>query len=390
MITFKPIIIQGGRRKDGTWPLYIRVTFKGTSRRLPTTLSCQDSDLTRGGKIKNATILQRGEELCAQMRGACSGLSPFELEGWTVDEVVKHIRRELSAKSFRLDLFEFAAPLLEEMNRHTRAGYGSALNALAAFLGERSLDVNDISKAFLLEFAQSVENEAAAARHLQKLRHLFEEAKGRYNDEDNGAIVIPRSPFSGLPKVRGLGRGQKALPLELLQKIIDAAPACVQEALALRVFLLSFTTMGANLSDLYDAKPFTGDVWIYRRHKTGTEARVRIEPEAQRLAALLGAGTSGDWWLPALHRYSTADVCTHHVNRWLREWAERSGEQVFTFYAGRKSWGTLGRRLGIEKATIDEGLAHVGDFALTDIYAERNWQLAWDANRRVLDLLEWS
>lgn len=61
----------------------------------------------------------------------------------------------------------------------------------------------------------------------------------------------------------------------------------------------------------------------------------------------------------------------------------------FTFYAARKSWGTLGRKLGIEKATIDEGLAHVGDFPLTDIYAKRNWQLAWDANRRVLDLFRW-
>lgn len=102
-----------------------------------------------------------------------------------------------------------------------------------------------------------------------------------------------------------------------------------------------------------------------------------------------GAGTSAEWWLPALHRYATADIATKNVNRKLAQWAEREGLPPFTFYAARKSWGTLGRKLGIEKATIDEGLAHVGDFPLTDIYAERNWQLAWDANRRVLDLFRW-
>lgn len=390
LLTFKPVILPSGRRRDGTWPLYIRVTFKGASRRVPTTIVCTADDLTRSGKIKNPTVLQRGQEFCAQLRGAVADVPPFTLETWTVDDVVDHIRRRLSERSFRLDLFQFAAPLLEDMNAHTRAGYGSALNAMEAFLGERSLDVNDISKALLRDFAAVQSSEAAAARHLKKLRHLYDEAKRRYNDEDSGRILIPRSPFADLPKVRSLGRGQKPQTPEALQLLIDAEPATVQEALALHVFLLSFVTMGANLADLYDARPFSGDVWIYHRHKTGTEARVRLEPEALQLSALLGAGTSRDWWLPALRRYSTSDVCTRYVNQHLRAWAERSGLEPFTFYAGRKSWGTLGRKLGIEKATIDEGLAHVGDFALTDIYAERNWSLAWEANRRVLDLLDWS
>lgn len=37
IVTFKLIVIN--RRKDGTWPVKIRVTFKGVSRRLPTTIA---------------------------------------------------------------------------------------------------------------------------------------------------------------------------------------------------------------------------------------------------------------------------------------------------------------------------------------------------------------
>lgn len=59
MITYKPIIIQGGRRRDGTYPVKIRVTFKGVVRRLPTTLVCTDSDITRSGRIKSAAVLER-------------------------------------------------------------------------------------------------------------------------------------------------------------------------------------------------------------------------------------------------------------------------------------------------------------------------------------------
>ena len=107
MITYKPIIIQGGRRKDGTWPVKIRVTFKGVSRRLPTTLVCTDADLTRGGKIKNATVLEKAGELIARMRATTADLSPFTLEAWTVDRVVEHIRTRLDAQDFRLDFIAF-------------------------------------------------------------------------------------------------------------------------------------------------------------------------------------------------------------------------------------------------------------------------------------------
>lgn len=389
LVTFKPIIVQGGRRRDGTWTVYIRVTFKGATRRIPTTLACTADDLTRTGKIKNATILDRGAELCASMREACADLPLFQLEDWTVNDVVAHIRKRLTSRNFSLDFFEFSVPIVGAMKLHTRATYCTALNALESFVGCRRLDVNDISKPFVQQFAASCNSEAIAARHLVKLRHLFNEAKKRYNDEDAGEIFIPRSPFADIPKPRPLGKAQKSQAVEVVQRIINAVPVKPQEALAFNAVLLSIATMGANLVDLYTARPFEGDVWIYNRHKTGMEARVRLEPEARAIAERLGAGTSSEWWVPALRRYSTPDVCTRFVNKYLREWQDREGIKHFTYYALRKSWGTWGRKLAIEKATIDEGLAHKGDWELTDIYAERNWELAWEANRRVLDLLDW-
>lgn len=388
MITYKPIIIPGGRRRDGTYPVKIRVTFKGVSRRLPTTLAVTDNDLTRSGKIKNATILERAGELIAQMRATTADLSPFTLEAWDVDRVVAHIRGQLSAQTFRLDFFSYADGLIADKIPHTRAYYETALNALARFLGERRLDVNDLTRPLLLEFTAWA-GDVKAPRHLAKLAYIHRCAREQFNDEDEGVIRIPRQPFRELPKIEPQGKGQRALTAEEMQAVIDAVPENEFEALALAAFLLSFCTAGANMADLYAQKSPVADVWAYRRAKTGVYVETALNPTAGTFAGMLGANDGTEWWLPELHRYGSADTSTHNANKWLRRIAERLGLEPFTFYAARKTWATQARRLGYDKGTIDDALAHVGSFKMADIYAEKNWQLTRKANEDVLALFSW-
>ena len=416
MITFKPIVIQGGRRRDGTWPVKIRVTFKGSTRRLPTTLVCTDSDLTRSGHIKNATVLQKAGELIARMRGACEGLLPFTLEEWDVDRVVAHIRAELTADSFRLDLFAFADDYLDCKKPQTRQAYMSALNALERFLGERSLDVNDITRSLLLDFVAFVDAEprmhwtadgfvpssaqkkvkgGAAGMYLMKLAHIFNAAKFRYNDEDSGRILIPRSPFDGLRKSYPPGHGSRPLSEAEVQALIDWVPESWIDRTARSAFLLSFVTMGANLADLWEARPVGGDTWRYNRKKTRdrradkAETRILLFEVFTRLLRDAGGESGGDWLVPSLHHWNNPNVATKEINKALHRWAEAQGIEPLTFGSARKSWGTIARGIGVEKATVDEALVHVGDFRVTDIYAQRNWALAWEANEKVLALFRW-
>ena len=417
MITYKPIIIPGGRRKDGTYPVKIRVTFKGVSRRLPTTLVCTDADLTRSGRIKNATILEKAGELISRMRATCDNLSPFTLEGWNVDQVVQHIRDTLTADSFRLDFFTFGREFIRGKAEGTRAGYTTALNALARFLGGNTLEINTITRTLLVEFQEWADSQPRAffnyhtgqyqdtkksttpggnsGRWLSRLAHIYQAAKVRFNDEDSGRIVIPRSPFDSIPRRRTLPQGQKALPVEVIQRLIDARPEVPQERTALAAFLVSLGTMGANLADLWQAPAFTGDSWRYNRSKTRdrrqdrAEVIVVIEPEIGPFIGALQNETGSPWWLPALHLWKSSRIADTMVNKYLRSWCEREGLEPFTFYAARHSFATLARRQGVEKATIDEALGHLGDYQVADIYAERNWRLAWEANRKVLELFRW-
>lgn len=388
MITYKPIIIPGGRRRDGTWPVKIRITFKGVSRRLPTTLVCTDADITRGGKIKNATVLEKANELITRMRATTTDLSPFTLDVWDVDQVVEHIRGRLSAQDFRLDFFSYADEVISGKIQHTKAYYQTALNALEKYIGRRTLDVNAITRKMLLGFAEEI-GEVRAARHLAKLAYIHRCAREQYNDEDAGVIRIPRQPFQNLPKIKPQGKGQKALTAEVFQQIIDTEPANEWERIALAAFFLSFCTAGANMADLYAQKKPVGEVWCYRRAKTGVYVETALHPVIDTFLNCLQDVRTSPWWLPALHRYGSADTATHNVNKWLKEIADRLGLEKFTFYAARKTWATQARRLGIEKATIDDALAHIGSFKMADIYAEKNWDLTQDANEKVIALFMW-
>lgn len=401
MVTFKAVCIASNRRKDNTIPVKIRVTFKGVSRRLPTTLIARPGDLTRTLHIKSPTITARAGELIARMQETLTDVSPFVLEGWDVDRVVAHIRARLSEESFRLDLFTWADSFLANKIPTTRRVYDAALNSLADYLGQRKLDINDITKRGICEWMAWSDSQTKrgstkeqkggqSIRNATRLAHIYKAAQQKYNDDDK--TLIPRNPFDGLYKKLPPPEGQKNLGQELIQKIINSQ-ARGMERIALDAFLLSFGTMGANMADLWAAKG-VGTTWVYRRQKTASrrqdraEMRVTIPKEMEKVLSRLKG--RGGWWLNVLHDNSTdKDNCTHKVNRALKGWAEREGIEPFTFYAARKTWASLARRAGVEKATIDECLCHIGDFPVADIYIERDWGLLNEANRKVLALFDW-
>jgi len=417
MITFKAIVIPGNRRKDGTFPVVIRVTFKGKSRRLATTLVCRSADLTRTHRIKDATILNKADALIGRMRDAVKDISPFDLEDRDVDWVVGKIKDSLSGEDFRLDFFDWADKYVMTKAETTRSAYTSALNAFARYLGRREIDINAVSRQMLLEFMEMVDNEprmhydrkagktipssvpkkiakGASSRHITKLEHIFNAARDRYNDEDADRILIPKQPFSKIPKVHPASIGERNLGEELMQKIISYQTDNRVMRTALDVFILSFGLMGANIADLYFAKPFTGQ-WVYNRAKTRERRadralmKVTIHPELEAVIGRLKG--EGGWWLNELHTFaSSKDFCTARVNRCLRQWCEEQGVESFTFYAARHTWATLARKAGIDKSTIDDCLAHIGDYKATDIYAEKAWDLIQEANKKVLDLFSWN
>ena len=395
MITFKPCVTY--RRKDGTYAVRIRVTFARKVRYLSTTLTAHPEQLTRSGKLRDGALIASADALVRQMREAVAELNPFALEGRDVDWVVAWLRQKMRGTDFRLDYFAFAEDFLAGKKGGTAACYRTALNAFARHLGRRELDINDITRPMVQGFIREAEgirtdrSEGANARHAGRLAAIFRAARDIYNDGDE--VKIPRTPFDGIDLRTPPAQGQKPLDIATIQRIISARPDDPRQAVALAAFVVSFGLMGANFADMWQAGKVSGSVWRYERAKTRDrrqdKARVEVDIDrrlAYHLSVLMGPGR---WWLPALHTKSDYSEDARDVNRHLRRWQLSEELPAFTFYAARHSFATIARGLGIEKATVDECLAHIGDFRIADIYAERNWERINEANRKVLDLFNW-
>ena len=62
---------------------------------------------------------------------------------------------------------------------------------------------------------------------------------------------------------------------------------------------------------------------------------------------------------------------------------------ALTLYCARHTWGTVARSAmcRIDKSVVHEALCHVdGSMRVTDIYAEKDWSVIWDANAKVVGL----
>lgn len=419
MITFKPIIISNNKRMDGSYPVKIRVYFKGKNRRLPTTLVCRPTDLTRSLKIKNPDILKKADVLIRKMRGFTDNLTLADLEKRDVDWVVNHIKDGMMGENFSLDFFEWAEKYILTKNLSTRKAYERALNALERFLGERQLDINDINKMMLLDFMEFIDKEpkmhydrklkksvetekekvakASSSLHLMKLQHIFNAAKDRYNDEDSDNIRIPKSPFDSIRKVfPSGGKGQKALDRKIIQRMIVAQTDDASVRVALDAFLVSFALMGANLADLYLATPIAGKEWVYNRQKTAerredkAEMRVMIPPQIEGCIRRLQEGGDGEWWLPELHRIGEKKhTCNAKINDYLRRWQNKAGVEDFTFYAARHSWATIARSLGVDLASVNDCLCHKDNLEMGRRYAPLTWEQKNEINMKVVESFVW-
>ena len=418
LIKMRPAVYANHRRKDGSYPVKVVIYFNGKERKLATHIVAEAKDLTRSLHLKQGEALNAVQDLIIDMRAACMDIPYFDLEYQDVDFVVNHIKNKLAKRSFRLDFFQFAHEYIMDKKESTRAQYKQSIDAFARFLKKNEIDINAITKAMVVQFVDHLNNEpkmfrnyatgqieatekkkakgAQAAKHVMKLASIYKAAKRKYNDEDSDQVLIPRSPFEGHNLGAPQHQGQKPLTEDIMQRLISAQPENAKVRSSIDVAVVSFALMGTNLADLYEAKIPKDGVFVYNRKKTrdrradNAEMRINIPecilPRIERLQSARAKGV----WLGRLRELSTPGRISLAVNEGLAKWCEDEGIERFTFYAVRKAWATIARgKAGVEKALVDEGLAHVGDYRMTDIYAERPWEKINEANKRVLELFKW-
>jgi len=421
MATFIPEI--QNKRKDGTYNVRIRITHNREIRRISTHLYVTDADLTRGGKIKNEQIKEVCNALVKKCRDTCNRFDST-IASAPIDALVEEIKIAIEGrKTFSLDFFEFARKKISSMNEGTANSYRIMLNSLRRFTQREHLDISEINSSFLdgfLNFLKQEPNQQgnnrkekkgslkpkkgrALSAYLSCIRAIHNSAKLEYNDEERGIIRIPNTPFKYFKIPPQQATRKRALSIEDIQKIIDIPyqPEIIggrwsRFNLAKDCFLLSFALVGMNSVDMFLSEPQKKGIIKYNRTKTKTrrsdeaEMQVRIEGCIKLLIDKYSDPLKQRLFRFYKH-YSDSQGFNKAINKGLKQIGEIIGVEDLEFYAARHSWATIARSNGIDKYTIHEALNHSdSEMKVTDIYIDKDWSVIWDANKKVLELFDWS
>lgn len=429
MATFKVVVLPHQKKEDGTYNVKIRVTQNRKTKYIKTSQYVTSSDISRKKdkgvekiKIKNQAIIDLMDELVLSFRRKLVEAGP-DVESWDVGRVVEYLSSE-PRSTFRLDIIEYGRKYANSIERMGRVGtakqYRIAMNALERFAGP-GLDVNNITVSFLKAYERHLIEEPsykgtrtgdsvatkspkggrAVSLYMSRLKFIFNQAKLEYNDEELGRINIPLSPFDRYKILPVNVSKHRTLTVDQIQMIIDLPYKVTGKAehslfnVAKDVFVLSFGLMGMNTADMYELCTYSNGVIVYERRKTKTRRtdkalmKVRVESELlplfEKYKGLASVFSFRD-------RYKDADIFNKMVNKGLKEIGEAIGVPDLNFYYARHSMASIcANRLGIDIARVDEMLNHSDPkMSLARVYIEKDFKPLWEANRKLIDLFDWS
>ncbi|MCL2413476.1 MAG: site-specific integrase [Bacteroidales bacterium] len=416
MPTFKSIVEPHYKRKDGTYNIKIRVIHHDNKKTyISTPWYVTKQDLRGNFEIKTTFYKDLVEDKIREYRKICDKIP--SIESLSLAELVNKLKNYQDENSFRLNFIEYLTSENETLKKQGRKGVAdlrqTTANSLELFVGSKSLDVNKLTSKFLQDYIDSLKGENGEVTRKCSLypgliRKALNDLRAKYNDVENGIVRITVNPFAKIRlEKQSVAPKKRALSVEEIQRIIDHKKFDTKrEEQARDVFLLSFLLIGINSADLYTCTDYSDGILTYNRKKIATrrddkgEMKVKVEPEVLSLIEKYkNRNKSRQEVFDFCNEYADTRGFNKALNKGLKVTETVDGEEKpkfgvadLQFYAARHSWATIARNVaGIDKYTVHEALNHAdSDMKVTDIYINRDFSNVWKANRKVLDLFDWT
>lgn len=378
----------GKKNKKREHPVSFLVCQGNRKKRIPTGISCTDSELTTSQKrIREPQKAKIVEEKRRELQQRLDALQ-LDTIGQTMS--AEEIVERLTAVTDELDFFVFADEWTEKTSIKGVKNYRTMLNSLESFVGKRRLPFKSITYRLLEDYERSLTDKPRAqSMYLGFVRHLYREAMRRYNTDYE--TIIQSDPFLRyrVPRQQ-MKKGVRALTLEQLLAVYNYKGRPHSRAqLAHDCFVLSFCLMGMNTADMYSARTMQGDVIKYNREKTKDRRsddayiEVRVHPVIKSLVKTY-RGRSRVFSFS--ERYSSADDFNRAVNIGLKEVGAAVGIDGLQFYQARHTFATLSRNLMKQsKSDVDEALNHVGSYDIADIYIRKDFSVINENNFQLIE-----
>lgn len=417
-VTLKPVLLDHQWKEDGTNFYRIRITHNRKSRYLKSNVVVYKSDLNKKGEVKTQSVLDSLEDFMRKIRPIVNDIDAADLLSMDIDDVVMTIEKKLKKDEvFRLDFIEYGRKVaMSKKKGGARDGYLSAMNALERHF-ERHPDISEITVRALRNFEQFLKTEKVVrmdwrknkVKHTNKqktpravylymscIRHIYWSAKMEFNDPDLGHFPIKTDPFEYYKVPKAPAAKHRDVSVEFIQRLISTRKEYRGSIrLAIDAFLISFGLCGMNAVDMFSCpKPKKGIIHYCRQKTTdrrddGANMWVKVDPRIKRI---MDEYKDSERCFDFYRRYTDIRSFNAALSRAYKRYVEDHKVDAFTFYSARHSWATIGRgkRCNIDKDVISKGLCHVdAGNRVDDIYIKFDWELLWEAQKKILDVFNW-
>ena len=417
MLTIKAMVKKDGLRADRTYNVKVCFTYKRKVKRLSTSLFVTANDLTKSLSFKDGTPIKRKiDKLVESYKDKCDKLQ-VDSNDYTLDEIVDLLQAE-EERQKPVDFIQFCQCWIDTTPIKGKKNYQSALNSFIAYLGTEHLETskpsanvlngfmgylkkkNDQKAGSLTKVGKRVPSNRSVSLYLSSLRHLFNEAKKKYNDYDRNIIRITNSPFEYVAIPKQQATRKRAITAEQIKGIWQFPYERKQDGtlkqesitnLAKDCFILSFCLIGMNSADLFNCTEIANNTITYYRTKTTARRLDKAKMEVKIPSFLIPLlekyrDKTGQRVFKFHHLYHTDKNFNRAINMGLKTIGTKLNLTDLEFYAARHSWATIAlNKLGINKYIVHEALNHIDEsMRVTDIYIQRDFVNENKANAKVV------
>lgn len=376
MISFKTLLDTRRAKKDGTYPIVIRMYLERQWNQIPTGHSVSENEWDENkGEInrtcKRYKSLQR-VNISIQRRK----LDLYDRAISFIDENsecdIQEIKDFLTGKDRRkLNLFEFHQLLIDRMICRGQLGnariYREVLVDLKKFRNGRDIALNKVDYRFLVKYENYSLSRGMSVNGLGiKLRTLRAVLNHAIREK---LLSRDKYPFE-LYKIKKAETRKRAISEETLKRIIDLEfEKGTRQYMARSYFLISFHLIGMNFTDMARLKVanINNSRIEYRRSKTKKLFSIKISDALwQLLDEYVGSKHESDYILPVIHSPGTLEEEYLQVknglrlfNYGLKDIGKMVGmTTVLSTYVSRHTWATIAKKKMVPISVISEGLGH--------------------------------
>lgn len=391
-LNIKLLLDKRRSKKDGTYPLVMRILYSRKSINVALGYSLLESDWNeRDEKIKATTkqfegVARLNNYLHKQRVKAYDLFTKLQDSDELKSLNLTDIKHMLVGDTYdsQSNVFEFIDSEIFQLKKARKDGnaavYKTLRNKLKSHVGSETLTFHQITFSFLKKLETT---HYAGGAKVGSLSVYMRTLRALYNKAIKAGVVEKESyPFDDY-KIKNGKPVRKSLSLDGFEIFKETKlPRGSSKEEAKKLFMASFYLRGMNWMDMAYLKLSDFDKGRdrvnYVRRKTNEPFNIKVHPKLREMLDMFLSSDNrkGDFVFPIIPKEAVTakynDLIRgkrERVNKRLKEIARECDIEPFTIYAARHTYATMGKRKGVPTAVIQESLGHSTE-AMTQTYLD--------------------